>query len=164
MTSTSLAFFQQFDSSVAAGTYDSSTSTYSTLTSAVKSFADGFTLIVANYTPSDGELSEQYSKSDGSQTSAVDLTWSYASALTAFAAEAGTSYGSWGAANLSTSSCPSTSGVSVTFEVEYDTEYGGEGMLCVLDTVLQLTIHCDQRICTSPGPFQNWRTGRPTTP
>ncbi|KAF9811041.1 hypothetical protein IEO21_06707 [Rhodonia placenta] len=124
VTSTSLAFFQQFDSSVAAGTYDSSTSTYSTLTSAVKSFADGFTLIVANYTPSDGELSEQYSKSDGSQTSAVDLTWSYASALTAFAAEAGTSYGSWGAANLSTSSCPSTSGVSVTFEVEYDTEYG----------------------------------------
>jgi len=123
VTSTSLAFFQQFDSSVTAGTYDSSTSTYSTLTSAIKTFADGFVLMNAKYTPSDGSLAEQYSKSDGTPTSAIDLTWSYAAALTAFAAEEGTSYGSWGASGLSTSSC-AASGVPVTFEVNYDTTYG----------------------------------------
>ncbi|KAI0926850.1 hypothetical protein AcV5_007534 [Taiwanofungus camphoratus] len=123
VTSTSLAFFQQFSSDVAVGTYASSSSTYSTLTSAVQSFADGFVAIDAQYTPSDGSLSEQYSKSDGSPTSAVDLTWSYASALTAFAARAGTKYASWGAAGLQLpSSC--ASGVAVTFTINYNTEYG----------------------------------------
>ena len=83
VTSTSLAFFQQFDSSVTAGTYASSSTTFTTLTSAIKTFADGFVAVVAKYTPSSGALSEQYDKSSGSQLSASDLTWSYASALTA---------------------------------------------------------------------------------
>ncbi|CCL98856.1 uncharacterized protein FIBRA_00862 [Fibroporia radiculosa] len=123
ITDLSLAFFQQFDSDVGTGTYDSGSSTYSTLTSAIRTFADGFVLTNAKYTPTNGSLSEEYTSADGTPISAYDLTWSYASALTVFAAEAGTTYGSWGAAGLTVpSTC--TSGVAVTFEVDYDTEYG----------------------------------------
>jgi glucoamylase len=50
VTSVSLAFFQQFLPSVTAGTYASSTSTYTTLTAAVKTFADGFIAVHAKYT------------------------------------------------------------------------------------------------------------------
>ena len=130
VTSTSLAFFQQFDSSITAGTYASSTSTYSTLTTAVKDFADGFLEVNAKYTPSTGALSEQYDKSSGSQTSASDLTWSYAAALTAFSARSGKTYASWGAAGL-TSTCGGSGGggggsgtVSVTFNVQATTFFG----------------------------------------
>ena len=132
VTSTSLAFFQQFDSSVTAGTYASSSATFTTLTSAIKTFADGFVAVVAKYTPSSGALSEQYDKSSGSQLSASDLTWSYASALTAFSARAGNTSASWGAAGLavpstcssSTSSGGSGSTVAVTFNVQATTVWG----------------------------------------
>ncbi|KAH9986648.1 Six-hairpin glycosidase-like protein [Russula vinacea] len=49
-------------------------------------FADGFVEIAAKYTPSDGGLAEQFDKSTGKPLSAVDLTWSYASVLTASSA------------------------------------------------------------------------------
>ncbi|KZT67263.1 carbohydrate-binding module family 20 protein [Daedalea quercina L-15889] len=125
VTSMSLAFFQQFDSSVAAGTYASGSDEYSTLTSAVKTFADGFVDIISTYTPSNGSLSEQYSKSDGSPLSAYDLTWSFAAALTAFEARDGNTYGSWGAAGLNASCSGSSSGtIAVTFTIDYDTTYG----------------------------------------
>ncbi|KZT09226.1 carbohydrate-binding module family 20 protein [Laetiporus sulphureus 93-53] len=123
VTDTSLAFFQQFESTLTTGTYDSSTDTYSDLMTFVKDFADGFVLMNAQYTASNGSLSEQYLESDGAQTSAYDLTWSFASALTAFARRNGTTYGSWGAANAN-SSCLSSGTVAVTFEVVYDTVYG----------------------------------------
>lgn len=139
VTSTSLAFFQQFDSSVTAGTYASSSTTYTTLTAAIKDFADGFVSIVADYTPSSGELSEQYSKADGSQLSAVDLTWSYASAVTAFAARSGATE-TWGAAGLTAPSTCSTGGsgsggssgdtIAVTFTVDATTTYGGQFFRC----------------------------------
>ena len=130
MTSTSLAFFQQFSSSVAVGTYDSSSTTYATLTAAIQTFADGFIAIIDEYTPSGGALSEQYDKSTGAQTSASDLTWSYASMLTAFAARNGTTFASWGAAGLtvpstcSTSTGGSGSTVAVTFNVYATTVWG----------------------------------------
>ncbi|KAI1794915.1 glucoamylase [Ganoderma leucocontextum] len=131
VTSTSLALFQQFDSSVTAGTYDSSSSTYSTLTSAIKTFADGFLEVNSKYTPSNGGLSEQFDKSSGSQLSASDLTWSYAAALTAFSARSGKTYASWGAAGLTLpTTCGGNSGggggstVSVTFNVQATTVFG----------------------------------------
>ncbi|KAI0035180.1 glycoside hydrolase family 15 protein [Vararia minispora EC-137] len=134
VTSTSLAFFRQFNSTVAVGTYPSSSSTYAALTSAVKSFADGTVSVNAKYTPSNGGLSEQYDKNSGSPLSAVDLTWSYASALTAFMARNGTVPASWGAAGLTVpSTCPSggSSGsggsggtVAVTFNVHATTVWG----------------------------------------
>jgi glucoamylase len=42
VTATSLAFFKDFSSSVTAGTYASSTSTYTTLYNGVKTYADGY--------------------------------------------------------------------------------------------------------------------------
>jgi len=131
VTSTSLPFFAQFSSSVTAGTYASTTSTFTTLTSAVQTFADGFLAVNAKYTPSNGGLAEQYSKSNGSPTSAVDLTWSYAAALTAFGARKGVSPAGWGASGLTVpATCSSGGGssgpgVSVTFNVVATTQFGG---------------------------------------
>ncbi|CAK5262997.1 unnamed protein product [Mycena citricolor] len=140
VTSTSLAFFQQFLPSVTAGSYASSTSTFTTLTTAVKTFADGFLAIDQKYTPSNGGLAEQYSRSNGSPLSAVDLTWSYAAILTAFSARAGNASPGWGAAGLSVPSVCQTSGsgsggssgggggsagtVAVTFNVVATTVFG----------------------------------------
>ncbi|PIL22798.1 hypothetical protein GSI_15493 [Ganoderma sinense ZZ0214-1] len=127
VTSTSLAFFKQFDSSVTTGTYRSDSSTYSSLTSAIRAFADGFLEINAKYTPSNGALSEQFDKSSGTPLSAADLTWSYASALTAFAARSGKTYAGWGASGLTVpSQCNGNAGptVSVTFNVQATTVYG----------------------------------------
>ncbi|TFY76736.1 hypothetical protein EWM64_g7278, partial [Hericium alpestre] len=100
VTDVSLAFFRQFAPSIATGIYASDTDTYTALIPAIKDFADGFIAVVAEYTPADGSLSEQYSRSDGRPVSAVDLTWSYASALTAFEARAGIVTKSWGAKGL----------------------------------------------------------------
>ena len=134
VTATSLAFFKQFSSSVTAGTYASTSTTFTTLTTAVKAFADGFIAVHAKYTPSNGGLAEQYSKNDGSPVSAVDLTWSYAAALTAFAARDGKVSPSWGAANLTApSTCGTSSGgggstagtVAVTFNEVATTTFGG---------------------------------------
>ncbi|KAI6016242.1 glycoside hydrolase family 15 protein [Pisolithus marmoratus] len=123
VTDTSLDFFRMFDVSVSTGTYNTSSSTYGTLTCAVQSFADGFVAINANYTPSDGSLAEQYSRTNGTPVSAVDLTWSYASALTAFAAFEGQTPVSWGAQGLSVPSTCYTP-VSVTFNVDATTVIG----------------------------------------
>ncbi|KAK0487707.1 glucoamylase [Armillaria novae-zelandiae] len=137
VTSISLAFFQQFSSSVTIGVYASSTTTYSDLLSAVQTFADGFLAINAKYTPSGGGLAEQFSRSNGAPLSAVDLTWSYAATLTAFGARAGVVPASWGASGLTVpSSCSTSSGggsggsggtVSVTFN-EFATTFFGENI------------------------------------
>lgn len=129
VTDVSFPFFQQFDASIKPGTYSSSTPTYSTLTTAIKNFADGFVATAAKYTPSGGGLAEQYTRSDGTPTSAFDLTWSYASALTAFNARAGKTSASWGAAGLSVSPACSTSKAStvpVIFNVNVTTVVGRE--------------------------------------
>ncbi|OCB88871.1 glucoamylase [Sanghuangporus baumii] len=130
VTSVSQLFFSTFQSGVAVGTYPSSSSTFTSLISSIKSFADGFVSVVAQYTPSNGSLAEQYSKTDGTPTSAVDLTWSYAAALTAFAARDGFVPASWGAAGLTVPSTCSTGGsgsggsVPVTFNVQATTVFG----------------------------------------
>ncbi|CAE6485537.1 unnamed protein product, partial [Rhizoctonia solani] len=58
VTSKSLAFFQQFSSSIAAGNYSSSSAEYSTITTGVKTFADGFVAIVKQYIGTNGALAE----------------------------------------------------------------------------------------------------------
>lgn len=129
VTEVSFPFFQQFNRSITPGTYNSSTSTYSTLTTGIKNFADGFIVMGAKYTPSGGGLAEQYSRNDGTPTSAVDLTWSYASVLTVFNARAGKTPASWGAADLTVSSKCSTSeaaAVPVVFNVDATTILGRE--------------------------------------
>lgn len=59
------------------------------------------------YTPSNGALAEQYSRSDGSPLSAADLTWSYAAFLSAADRRAGFVPASWksSAANTVPGSC-----------------------------------------------------------
>ncbi|CAK7202231.1 glycoside hydrolase 15 protein [Sporothrix eucalyptigena] len=83
ITSTSLAFFQDLYSSAAVGTYASSTSTYSAIVAAVKTYADGYVSLVETHAMTNGSMSEQYDKTYGTQLSARDLTWSYAALLTA---------------------------------------------------------------------------------
>ena len=111
ISATSLTFFQDFLSSVTTGTYSASSPTYSTLTSAIKTYADGYMSIVQQYTPSTGALAEQFSRTDGAPLSAIDLTWSYAAFLTAVAARNGQVPTSWGEAsgNAVPSSCSATS-------------------------------------------------------
>ncbi|KAI3323679.1 carbohydrate-binding module family 20 protein [Xylariaceae sp. AK1471] len=115
VTSTSLAFFQALVPSVTAGTYASSSSTYTTIYNAVFVYADGFINKVAQYTPSTGALAEQFDRSSGSPLSARDLTWSYASFLTVVARRAGVVPAGWaGSAPAATSvpgSCQATSQV-----------------------------------------------------
>jgi len=131
VTDISHAFFSQFAPDIVLGTYLSNSSQYSHLISAIKSFADGFVEIAANYTPSDGGLSEQFNKSTGHPLSAADLTWSYASVLTANDSRAGVKPASWGAKGLVVPSvCVSNPGpqVFVTFNVKATTFFGGTCM------------------------------------
>ena len=132
VTPLSQPFFAQFDPSITPGTYASSSPTYSILTTAIRTYADGFIAINEKFTPPSGGLAEQYSKANGAPVSAVDLTWSYASALTAFQARAGVVSAGWGAKGLTAPSTCSTSGsgagatVAVTFTVDATTVFGGE--------------------------------------
>jgi len=100
VTPMSKVFFEQFSSDIALGTYRSDSSTYVQLSDAIRAYADGFVEIVARHTPPDGRFAEQFDKKSGKPTSAVDLTWSYAAALTAFRSKKGGFGGSWGAKGL----------------------------------------------------------------
>lgn len=113
VTSTSLAFFKDMDSSITVGTYSSSSSTYTTLYNAISAYADGFVNNVATYASSNGSLSEQYSRSNGQPLSAYSLTWSYAALLTAAARRSGVVPYSWGESSASSvpSVCSYTSAV-----------------------------------------------------
>jgi len=127
VTTTSLAFFQQFSPSIDTGTYSSTSPQYTRLISTITTFADGFIEIAANYTPSNGGLAEQYDKSTGKPLSAADLTWSYASVLTAGASRAGIKPASWGASGLTVPAvCVPYPGpqVSVNFNVQATTQFG----------------------------------------
>ncbi|KDQ16681.1 carbohydrate-binding module family 20 protein [Botryobasidium botryosum FD-172 SS1] len=135
VTATSLQFFQQFSPSVAVGTYASTSSTYTTLTGAIKTYADGFVAIVQKYIGAGGALAEQFTRANGTPASAPDLTWSYAAALTAFDARAGVVPGSWGAAGLTApAQCSTNNGggggggggntVAITFQETATTVWG----------------------------------------
>ncbi|THH07791.1 hypothetical protein EW145_g3149 [Phellinidium pouzarii] len=132
VTSLSLPFFALFNSSVTPGIYASSSTTFTTLTTAIKSYADSYIALAAKYTPESGGLAEQYDRNNGTPLSAVDLTWSYASALTAFEARNGSNsqFASWGAKGLSVpATCVTEAGgdgqtVQVTFNVDAETVLG----------------------------------------
>lgn len=147
VTAINQAFFKDFMPSVTVGTYASSSSTYTTLTTAIKTYADGYMGIIETYTPSNGSLAEQFSRSNGTPLSAVQLTWSFASFLTAVARRSGQMPASWGepTANAVPSACSATSAqgsyapptataplppcttvssVAVTFNVAENTTFG----------------------------------------
>ncbi|KAJ7029291.1 glucoamylase [Mycena alexandri] len=162
VTAISLLFFQQFESSVTVGTYASSTSTFSTLTAAVQTFADGFLAIHAKFTPSGGGLAEQFDRNNGTALSAADLTWSYAAALTVFSARAGTKPDSWGAAGVVVPSvCQSNGGgssgntIPVTFNVVATTVEGEDIYLTGSVDALE-DWSPDNAIILSPANYPTW--------
>ncbi|KAJ5684876.1 uncharacterized protein N7477_001221 [Penicillium maclennaniae] len=106
INSVSLPFFKDMYSSAATGTYSSSSATYSTIVSAVKTYADGYMSLVEEYAMTNGSLSEQFSKTNGSPLSARDLTWSYAALLTANMRRNSVVPAAWG--ETSASSVPAT--------------------------------------------------------
>ncbi|KAH7338218.1 glucoamylase [Rhizoctonia solani] len=161
VTSTSLAFFQQFSSSIAAGNYSSSSTQYSTITTAVKTYADGFIAIVQKYIGTNGALAEQFSKSNGAPTSAADLTWSYAAALTAFEARNSTVPQSWGASGLTVPSTCLRGGsggggtVAVTF-VETATTVYGENIYITGSVDALANWSPDNALLLSSANYPNW--------
>ncbi|KAF2021144.1 carbohydrate-binding module family 20 protein [Aaosphaeria arxii CBS 175.79] len=82
ITDLDLPFWQSLDGSAKTGTYKPPSSDYYRLTTAVFEYAEGFEDMGTRYIPPDGSLSEQYSRENGTQISARDLTWSYASFVT----------------------------------------------------------------------------------
>ena len=83
VTEVSLAFFQDHQPSVAVGSYTKGDGTYESLYNVIESYADGYVGITQTHTPAGGALAEQYDRNSGDALSAADLTWSYASLLTA---------------------------------------------------------------------------------
>jgi glucoamylase len=140
ITSTSLPFWQAIYSSAAAGTYASSSLTFTSLTSALKTYADGYVNVVKKYTPSTGALAEQFDKSSGAPLSAVDLTWSYASFLTMQNARNNMVPASWGAAsaNKVPASCSSTSATG-TYSAATNTAW--PTFTCTTATSVSLTFN-----------------------
>jgi glucoamylase len=124
---TSLAFFRDVYPSAAVGTYESSTSTYSSLYNAVMAYADSYVAVAAKYTPSSGALAEQYSRSDGTPLSASDLTWSYAAFLTMTARRNGVVPASWGEPNANNvpGVCVATSAI-VTYSTATNTIWSSQ--------------------------------------
>jgi glucoamylase len=125
---TSLPFFKDLIPSIATGKYANDSDTYDSIMSAVSSYADGYFAIVQKYTPSNGGLSEQFNKANGSPVSAVDLTWSYAAFVTATDRRAGVPGPSWGelSNNVSPTTCSGTPSCDskITFNVRASTEFG----------------------------------------
>ncbi|KAI2635330.1 family 15 glycosyl hydrolase [Xylaria nigripes] len=95
---TSLPFFRDIYSAAAAKTYTPSdaNSEFDSILNAITAYADSFMAVVQKYTPADGSLAEQFSKtSPFSPLSAADLTWSYAAFVTMAERRAGQYPPSW---------------------------------------------------------------------
>ncbi|CAE6476837.1 unnamed protein product [Rhizoctonia solani] len=100
VTALSLPFFQQIYPSAKVGTYTTVSKDGLVILVAVRKYADQFVVVNKKYVGPAGGLAEQFDRATGVPTSAVDLTWSYASALTAFDARSFKLPGSWGAKGL----------------------------------------------------------------
>ncbi|KAF8158198.1 glucoamylase [Crassisporium funariophilum] len=161
VTTTSLAFFQQVLPGVTVGTYASTTPTFTSLIANIKTYADGFLAVVAKYTPSNGALAEQYTRSSGTPLSASHLTWSYAEALSAFAAREGVVPASWGAQGLTVPAVCERSGggpgsVAVTFNVQATTVLG-ENIFLTGSTFSLADWSSDNALALNSDNYPTWR-------
>ncbi|KAF3906925.1 Glucoamylase [Arthrobotrys entomopaga] len=84
--STSINFFKRFNTTATAGTYSLSSTAGKNLYTGLFNYADTFLGVVKQYAKSTGNLSEQFSKDNGQQVGAHDLTWSYEAILEAIKA------------------------------------------------------------------------------
>ncbi|KAL8286920.1 hypothetical protein RQP46_003926 [Phenoliferia psychrophenolica] len=128
ITATSLPFFSQIYSPATVGTFTKkdSSAVFSEIIRAVRTYADGFFSVVEKYTPEDGSLAEQFDRATGAPLSASDLTWSYASFITAAAARRGEVPLSWKSDGRAPA-CAATqspAAVLVTFDEVVETVYG----------------------------------------
>lgn len=86
VTSTSQSFFDYFApaANVKAGkTYGSYSKEYASVIDSLNGWGDAFMRTVKYYTPADGSLAEEYNRNTGAPQGCADLTWSYASIITA---------------------------------------------------------------------------------
>ncbi|CCX34771.1 Six-hairpin glycosidase-like protein [Pyronema domesticum] len=91
VSSLSVNFYKQFYSSAAAGsTYALGSTGFNSIVNGMKNYADTFLAVTQRHAMTNGSLSEQFSRNDGYQKGARDLTWSYASFLTTRWAREGT--------------------------------------------------------------------------
>ncbi|KAG6217672.1 hypothetical protein E4U34_004489 [Claviceps purpurea] len=129
----SLGFFRDLAPSVAIGTYEKGSATFSTIVAAVSTYADGFLAIVQRYTPREGALAEQFDKESGVPRSAADLTWSYASFLSTATRRSGVAGPSWGdsSSHAVPRNCspvapppPPSCGSTMTFNIKVQTLFG----------------------------------------
>lgn len=91
VTDVSKPFFDYFAPAAAlqvGQTYSSSSKKYDQAISSLNGWGDAFMRTVKYYTPANGHLAEEYDRDTGVPQGAVDLTWSYASVLTAAFARA----------------------------------------------------------------------------
>jgi glucoamylase len=104
-------FFNDLVPNTTPGDYASDSPEFSELTTAVRSYADGFVAVAQRYAGANGALAEQFSRENGTGVSARDLTWSYASFLTMEFARNGSLPQSWGetAAHSVPNSCQASS-------------------------------------------------------
>lgn len=77
VTEESLKFWRRFDAAVAVGSYGIASPQCKKLLGAAKVYADGFLQIVKKHATNEGYLSEQFSRDDGYQRGAKELSWSY---------------------------------------------------------------------------------------
>jgi glucoamylase len=91
VTNTSLPFWKYFAPGAdltADQTYPSNSTAFGAAISAIEGWADAFIRRIKYHTPADQRLAEEYNRDNGVNTGAKDLTWSYASVLTAAFARA----------------------------------------------------------------------------
>ncbi|TKA74450.1 hypothetical protein B0A55_05073, partial [Friedmanniomyces simplex] len=69
-------------------TYNYGSQKYNQAINGLNGWGDAFMRTVKHYTPANGYLSEEYNRNTGVPQGAADLTWSYASVLTAAFARA----------------------------------------------------------------------------
>ncbi|KAK6224731.1 glycosyl hydrolase family 15 [Colletotrichum tabaci] len=116
---TSLPFFADLYPSVRETAYhknSNASGAYTSITGAVRAYADSFIEVAQKYTPANGSLAEQFDKATGAPLSARDLTWSYASFITMAERRAGQYPPSWVPASVevpATCAASSTTGVYV---------------------------------------------------
>lgn len=93
----SLPFWQDIYPEAESDTVYDSKSGIDDLLSAMRDYADSFINVTRQYITPNGTLNEQINKTTGEQTSAIDLTWSFAAFITAIDRRDGKFPPSWGA-------------------------------------------------------------------
>lgn len=99
VTSTSLPFWTYYSpqSAVTAGTtYAAGSTQFNNMIASLQGWGDAYMRTIKTYVPANGHLTEEIDRESGESVGAIDLTWSYASVLTAAFARAeamqGTTY------------------------------------------------------------------------